>query len=115
MAGLAFDAHGRATGHADPLSSPGLAALLAVDVPVRPATDSGGAVVTGETAHRFLVHGRDAIYAPAVDAIRSMGLRVLKTPVRTSQANARWEPASIQPEPTGHHLPTDGQVARLGC
>ena len=37
------------------------------------------AVITGETAHRFLVHDRDAIYAPAVDdAIRSMGLRVLQ-------------------------------------
>jgi putative transposase len=49
-------------------------------------------VITGETAHRFLVHDRDAIYAPAVDrAIRSMGLRVLKTPVRTPQANAFCE------------------------
>jgi hypothetical protein len=50
------------------------------------------AVITGETAHRFLVHDREAIYAPAVDcAIRSMGLRVLKTPVRTPQANAFCE------------------------
>jgi putative transposase len=49
-------------------------------------------VITGETAHRFLVHDRDAIYAPAVDrAIRSMGLRVLKTPTRTPQANAFCE------------------------
>jgi putative transposase len=50
------------------------------------------AVITGETAHRFLIHDRDAIYAPAVDrAIRSMGLRVLKTPVRTPKANAFCE------------------------
>lgn len=50
------------------------------------------AVITGETGHRFLVHDRDAIYAPAVDrAIRSMGLRVLKTPPRTPQANAFCE------------------------
>ena len=49
-------------------------------------------VLTGETAHRFLIHDRDAIYAPAVDrAIRSMGLRILKTPVRTPQANAFCE------------------------
>jgi transposase InsO family protein len=49
-------------------------------------------VITGETAHRFLIHDRDAIYAPAVDgAIRSMGLRVLKTPERTPQANAFCE------------------------
>jgi ribosomal protein L22 len=33
------------------------------------------AVITGETAHRFLVHDRDAIYAPAVDdAIRVLQL-----------------------------------------
>ena len=45
-----------------------------------------------EAAHRFLVHDRDAIYAPAVDrAVESMGLRVLKTPVRTPQANAFCE------------------------
>ena len=50
------------------------------------------AVITGETTHRFLIHDRDAIYAPCVDcAIRSMGLRVLKTPVRTPQANAFCE------------------------
>jgi transposase InsO family protein len=49
--------------------------------------------ITGETLHRFLIHDRDAIYAPAVDrAIRSMGLRVPKTPVRTPQANAFCEP-----------------------
>jgi len=48
--------------------------------------------LTGETAHRFLVHDRDAIYAPEVDrAITAMGLRVLKTPVRTPQANAFCE------------------------
>jgi transposase InsO family protein len=50
------------------------------------------AAIMGETAHRFLIHDRDAIYAPAVDgAIRSMGLRVLQTPVRTPQANAHCE------------------------
>ena len=48
--------------------------------------------ITGETMHCFLIHDRDAIYAPAVDrAIRWMGLRVLKTPVRTPQANAFCE------------------------
>jgi transposase InsO family protein len=48
--------------------------------------------IMGETGHRFLIHDRDAVYAPAVDgAIRSMGLRVLKTPVRTPQANAYCE------------------------
>ena len=43
-------------------------------------------------AYRFLVHDRDAIFALAVDeAIRSMSLQVLKTPVRAPQANAYCE------------------------
>src|SRR6185503_20761559 len=42
--------------------------------------------------HRFLVHDRDGIFAPAVDeALRSMSLQVLKTPVRAPQANAHRE------------------------
>lgn len=50
------------------------------------------AAITGEGAHRFLVHDRDAIYAPAVDAaVEAMGPRVLKTPARTLQANAFCE------------------------
>ena len=43
-------------------------------------------------AYRFLVHDRDAIFALAVDeAIRSMSLQLLKTPVRAPQANAYCE------------------------
>ena len=42
--------------------------------------------------YRFLVHDRDGIFAPAVDeALRSMSLQVLKTPVRAPQANAHCE------------------------
>jgi putative transposase len=42
--------------------------------------------------YRFLVHDRDGIFTPAVDeAVRSMSLRVLKTPVRAPQANAHCE------------------------
>jgi putative transposase len=42
--------------------------------------------------YRFLVHDRDGIFAPAVDeALRSMSLQVLKTPVRAPQANAYCE------------------------
>jgi putative transposase len=43
-------------------------------------------------AYRFLVHDRDGIFAPPVDeALRSMSLQVLKTPVRVPQANAHCE------------------------
>ena len=58
--------------------------------------------ITGEAAHRFLIHDRDAIYAPAVDrAVASMGLRVLKTPVRTPQATSDVSFASGSPTTTG--------------
>jgi putative transposase len=49
-------------------------------------------VITPETSHRFVLHDRDTIFAATVDrAIASMGRHVLKTPVRTSQANAFCE------------------------
>jgi putative transposase len=42
--------------------------------------------------YRVLVHDRDGIFAPAVDeALRSMSLQVVKTPVRAPQANAHCE------------------------
>jgi putative transposase len=48
--------------------------------------------IAGERAYRSLVHDRDGIFAPAVDdAVALMGLQVLKTPVRTPQANAFCE------------------------
>ncbi len=41
---------------------------------------------------RFLIHDRDSIYSPDLDlAIESMGLKVLKTPVRAPTANAYCE------------------------
>jgi transposase InsO family protein len=49
-------------------------------------------VVSGESSHRFLVHDHDSIYSEAVDrTLQAMGLTVLKTPVRSSQANAFCE------------------------
>ncbi len=49
-------------------------------------------VLTPETSHRFVLHDRDGLYAAEVDrAITAMGRRVLKTPVRTPQANAFCE------------------------
>lgn len=49
-------------------------------------------IITPETSHRFVLHDRDSIYAATVDrALASMGRHVLKTPVRTPQANAFCE------------------------
>jgi transposase InsO family protein len=49
-------------------------------------------VVPGDQLHRFVIHDRDSIYAEGVDkTLRAMGLRVLKTPVRSPQANAHCE------------------------
>src|ERR1700694_3277552 len=43
--------------------------------------------ITSERAHRYLVHDRDGVFAPAVDhAIRSISLHVLKMPARMPQA-----------------------------
>jgi transposase InsO family protein len=43
-------------------------------------------------AYRFLMHDRDSIFSQQLDhSIRHLGVRVLKTPVRTPQANALCE------------------------
>ena len=48
--------------------------------------------VTGESTHRFMGHDRDRIYSEEGDlALRTMGLRVRKTPVAVPQANAYCE------------------------
>ena len=45
-----------------------------------------------DAAYRFVVHDRDAIFAPAVDdALRSMSLDAQRTPPRAPQANAYCE------------------------
>jgi putative transposase len=49
-------------------------------------------ILPGDQPQRFLIHDRDSIYSAAVDdAVRAMGLTVLKTPVRCPQANAFCE------------------------
>ena len=49
-------------------------------------------IVPGDQPQRFLIHDRDSIYSAAVDdAVRAMGLTVLKTPVRCPQANGFCE------------------------
>ena len=49
-------------------------------------------VITGDEPHRFLIHDRDSIYSDEVDrTIAAMGLTILRTPVRSPQANAFCE------------------------
>jgi transposase InsO family protein len=48
--------------------------------------------IPADHAYRILIHDRDSIFSTQVDqSIRNMGLRVLKTPVRTPVANAICE------------------------
>jgi transposase InsO family protein len=48
--------------------------------------------VSGNGQHRFVIHDRDDIYSEGVDrTVAAMGLTVLKTPVRSPQANACCE------------------------
>jgi transposase InsO family protein len=43
-------------------------------------------------AYRFVLHDRDSIYSPWLDAgVTAMGVRVLRTPVRSPLANAYYE------------------------
>jgi putative transposase len=48
--------------------------------------------IPSDHPYRFLIHDRDSIFSQALDqSIRHLGLRVLKTPVRSPQANALCE------------------------
>jgi len=48
--------------------------------------------MSGEGPHRFLIHHHDSIYSADVDhTIAAIGLTILKTPVRSPQANAFCE------------------------
>ena len=50
------------------------------------------ACVAGDEGYRFIVHDRDRIYSRDLDSsLRTLGLRVLKTPYRSPQANAFCE------------------------
>jgi transposase InsO family protein len=49
-------------------------------------------VMSGDEPHRFLIHDRDSIYSETFNGtIVAMGLAILKTPVRSPQANAFCE------------------------
>jgi hypothetical protein len=49
-------------------------------------------IVSADEPHRFVIHDHDSIYAEGVDrTITAMGLTVLRTAVRSPQANAFCE------------------------
>jgi putative transposase len=49
-------------------------------------------VITGEKPYRFVLHDRDSICSSELDsALKSLGIRVLRTPFRAPQANAFCE------------------------
>jgi putative transposase len=49
-------------------------------------------VIPADHRYRFLMHDRDAIFSPEFDqCVRHLGLKILKTPVRSPQANALCE------------------------
>jgi putative transposase len=55
--------------------------------------------IDNEQDYRFLIHDRDSIYSEELDlAVRAMGVRILKTPFRSPQANA-LRAADRQPAP----------------
>jgi len=48
--------------------------------------------IPADHSYRFLIHDRDSIFSQQLDqSIRDLGLRVLKTPVRSPQANVLCE------------------------
>ena len=51
-----------------------------------------GDAIPADHAHRFFIHDRDAIFSQELDqSVRHLGLKVLKTPVRSPQANTLCE------------------------
>jgi putative transposase len=48
--------------------------------------------IDNDQGYRFLIHDRDRIYSQELDlAVRAMGVRILKTPFRSPQANSHCE------------------------
>src|SRR5260370_10762922 len=48
--------------------------------------------IASDHAYRFIVHDRDAIFCSAFDtSVAALGLEIIKTPVRSPQANALRE------------------------
>jgi putative transposase len=71
--------------------------------------------LTGDEPYRFVVHDRAAVFSPTVDdALRSMNVRVLKTPARVPQANAFCERliGTARRECLDHLIPLNEQHLR---
>jgi transposase InsO family protein len=70
--------------------------LLHVGVTVHPTAEwtlqQCREAIPADHSYRYLIHDRDSIFSKQVDqGVRNIGLRVLKTPVRTPVANAICE------------------------
>jgi hypothetical protein len=51
----------------------------------------------GDHPYRFVIHDRDSIFSSELDkAVTAMGVRMLRTPVRSPQANAICERRSAR-------------------
>src|SRR5919204_5321823 len=49
-------------------------------------------IIDNEHDYRFVIHDRDRLYSQELDlALRAMGVRVLKTPSHSAQANSHCE------------------------
>jgi putative transposase len=71
--------------------------------------------VTREEDYRFVIHDRDSIYSSDLDSsLRALGLRILRTPYRSPQANAFCERliGSARRECLDFMIPLDEQHIR---
>ena len=72
--------------------------------------------IPADHPYRILIHDRDAIFSKAVDqGVRHMGLRVIKTPVRTSVANSICERVleTLRRECLNFLIPLNGSLCSL--
>jgi putative transposase len=70
--------------------------ILHVNVTAHPTADwtlqQLREAISADHAYRFLLHDRDSIFSQALDqSVRNLGLKILKTPPRSPQANALCE------------------------
>jgi len=71
--------------------------------------------VTGKEGYKFVIHDRDSIYSGDLDSsLQALGLRILKTPYQSPQANAFCERliGSARRECLDFMIPVDEQHVR---